>query len=118
MLQNTIQIIQNIIISISDYLNSQRFDEVLPSDIVFDVTIVRRSIDQLPAAFAQLEGENREAKRSALPLPHAFVPTTRAETETASLPAADRPIVRARCMSERIRRASRSRAPRSGGNTG
>jgi len=77
------------------------------------VSILCGSLDELPAAFARLDAQQRDAVRAGLP----EVPVRRRaapdRTESASLPAPDRNIVRTEAMDRRIREAARSRAPHS-----
>jgi len=77
------------------------------------VSILCGSHEELPAAFARLDAQRRDAVRAGLP----EVPVRRRAapdmTESASLPAPDRNIVRTEAMDRRIREAARSRAPHS-----
>ena len=76
------------------------------------VALLCGSLDDLPAAFAKLDAENLEARRAGQltrpPAPASLRPIV----ESASLPAADRRIVRSKGLGKRIRAAARSRAPR------
>jgi len=83
-----------------------------------DADYVRRlcgSLDQLPAAFAALDREERDRALRGLapePVPDLFASPT--ATATASLPREDRHLVRTEAMTRRILAAARSRAPRTG----
>jgi len=69
------------------------------------------SLADLPAAFAQLDAERRQTRLSAR-MPPAAPPPDDEPLASASLPAADRCIVRTDAMRRRIHRAARSRAPK------
>ncbi len=76
------------------------------------VEILCGSLDRLPQTFAELDAERRQVALAA------ESPSTRAsrpnapEIASASLPKADRRLVRSKAMSGRILAAARSRAPR------
>jgi hypothetical protein len=76
------------------------------------VAIVCGTLDQLPQAFAQLDAASR--RRSALVARDAARPAnaTDCDVVSASLPRADRVLIRTEHMDRRIRAAARSRAPR------
>lgn len=76
------------------------------------VAILCGTLEDLPAAFARLDAERQAAKRAGLPIPHSVQPSADAEVVSASLPTADRRIVRLDAMNKRVDRAARSRAPR------
>jgi hypothetical protein len=73
------------------------------------VDVVCGSLDELPNAFAQLDAADR---RFALPVRNRAQPKEFVDVVSASLPPADRPIVRSEKLEQRIRDAARSRAPR------
>ncbi|MCP4654902.1 MAG: hypothetical protein GY856_05725 [bacterium] len=80
------------------------------------VALLCGSLDQLAAAFATLDADERERglrREPADPAPELFAPPT--AVATASLPREDRHLVRAEGMRQRIRAAAKSRAPRTGG---
>jgi hypothetical protein len=76
------------------------------------VAIVCGTLDQLPQAFAQLDAAIR--RRSALVARDAARPAnaTDCDVVSASLPRADRVLIRTEHMGRRIRAAAKSRAPR------
>jgi hypothetical protein len=77
------------------------------------VELVCGTLDDLPEAFAALDADRREKKlagHSLPPLGRSFNPIP--EVATASLPAADRPLLRSKAMQRRVRAAAQSRAPR------
>lgn len=74
------------------------------------VAILCGSLEALPAAFADLDVKLRDTKRSGRVARQA--PTPHPAVESASLPAADRRIVRSEAMTRRIQAAANSRAPR------
>ena len=76
------------------------------------VAILCGSLDGLQAAFAALDAERRGAQRSAETPSLPPAPPEPQPLVSASLPAADRRIVRTEAMDRRIDRAARSRAPR------
>ncbi|MFH1184739.1 MAG: hypothetical protein V1755_06825 [Chloroflexota bacterium] len=77
------------------------------------VTILCGSLDRLDKAFAQLDADRRAKKLAGtLPTPLGRSHNPIPEVATASLPAADRPLVRTDGMRRRIFSAARSRAPR------
>jgi hypothetical protein len=71
------------------------------------VQIVCSSLDQLPAAFAALDASGLGPKRG-----RRAEPPETDETVSSSLPTTDKKLVRADAMSDRIRAAAASRAPR------
>ena len=75
------------------------------------VEVVCGSLDALPEAFAKLD--RAENARGAVQQALTDSMRNTDEGQLASLPTADRRIIRTQEMQERIRRASRSRAPRS-----
>jgi hypothetical protein len=77
------------------------------------VSILCGSLDELPAAFARLDAQRRDAIRAGLPQDQVRRRAAPDITERASLPAPDRKIVRTEAMGRRIRQAARSRAPHS-----
>jgi len=70
------------------------------------------SLENLPAAFAQLDAERRKAVQSGQPSKPPAAASLRPTVESASLPAADRRIIRSDSMNQRILAAAQSRAPR------
>ena len=70
------------------------------------------SLEDLPAAFAELDAERRKAMRRGQPPKPSTTAHLRPAIESASLPAADRRIIRSDAMDQRIRAAAKSRAPR------
>jgi len=77
------------------------------------VELVCGTLDQLPEVFAALDAERRERKsagQSPPPLGRSFDPIP--EVATASLPKADRPLLRSEAMQRRVLAAANSRAPR------
>ena len=77
------------------------------------VELVCGSLDDLPEAFAALDAARREKKlagQSLPPLGRSSNPIP--EVATASLPAADRPLLRTKEMQRRVLAAAQSRAPR------
>jgi hypothetical protein len=66
------------------------------------------TLDQLPAAFARLDEGNR---RVPLPVRNRTLAVEQADIASASLPAADRPIIRSESFLDCLRAAARSRAP-------
>ena len=75
------------------------------------VAILCGSLEDLPAAFAQLDAHRRDAQLAGRPAPIAG-PHPPSIVASASLPTADRRIVRSEAMNRRVLRAARSRAPR------
>lgn len=76
------------------------------------LAILCGSLDALPAAFAELDALRRGTERSGRPL-HPLAPASlHPVVETASLPAADRRVIRTDAMDQRIRAAAKSRPPR------
>ena len=76
------------------------------------VAILCGSLERLPAAFAQLDAQRREARLAARPAEPTAKEVFQGIVETASLPTADRRIVRSDAMTWRVLQAARSRAPR------
>ncbi len=76
------------------------------------VQILCGSLDQLPQAFSALDRRRQDALREQATPITPRVADPEATTETASLPAADRKAVRTKTMDDRVRKAARSRAPR------
>lgn len=76
------------------------------------VTILCGTLDELPAAFAKLDAECQQAKRAGVAMPHFGEEITSSVPVSASLPTADRRIVRSDAMGLRVDQAARSRAPR------
>ena len=77
------------------------------------VALLCGTLDDLPAAFAALDAQERSREaggETATPPPPLFEPPT--AVATASLPKEDRPIVRSDAMRRRIHAAAKSRAPR------
>ncbi len=73
------------------------------------VEILCSSLDQLPRAFATLDAEDR---RLALPIRKGANPDDTGDIESASLPTADRGIIRSEELRQMVQAAARSRAPR------
>jgi hypothetical protein len=73
------------------------------------VEILCNSLDQLPRAFATLDEEDR---RLALPLRKGANPDETGDIESASLPTADRALVRSKDLRQMVQAAAKSRAPR------
>jgi len=74
------------------------------------VAVVCGSLENLPSALARLDARHRDATRSG----HAANPAERPPplvVESASLPVADRRVVRTEAMDRRVRKAAASRAP-------
>jgi hypothetical protein len=70
------------------------------------------TLEDLPAAFAEIDATRGEAKRGGrLPI-KASSASVRPAVESASLPTVDRRIVRSAAMGKRIEAAAKSRAPR------
>jgi hypothetical protein len=67
------------------------------------------TLDQLPAAFARLDADDR---RLALPVRQRHDPQASGDVASASMPKADRALIRSETLRDRIRSAARSRAPR------
>lgn len=76
------------------------------------VAIVCGSLDQLPHAFAQLDASNRRRSAVVARAAARVASATDGDIVSASLPTADRDLVRTKDMHRRIRAAARSRAPR------
>ena len=77
------------------------------------VAILCGSLDGLPAAFAQLDADRcRTARSDGTPPPAVTGESDDDALASASLPTADRRIVRSEAMDRRIDRAARSRAPK------
>ncbi len=78
------------------------------------VSILCGSLDNLPRAFAELDAECRAARRQGLDVTLPGEEPERTVVETASLPNADRNLVRRETMGQKIRAAALSRARRRG----
>jgi len=82
------------------------------------VALLCGSLEDLPTAFAELDADRRKVMRNTTPSkPEAATKPKnsrhpRSTVESASLPAADRRIIRAAAMDKRIKAAAQSRAPR------
>jgi len=76
------------------------------------VNIVCGSLEELPLAFAQLDMENRNRKRTWLPSQDVVNLEQELQLSTASLSSADRRLVRTDLMNQRIKKAACSGAPR------
>jgi len=78
------------------------------------VTTVCGSLDELPRAFAQLDSIERDENRLGVPQQQDQQDTlgTILNTASASLPTADRRVVRTPAMDRKVAAAARSRAPR------
>lgn len=76
------------------------------------VEIVCGSLELLPSAFAELDEEKRRKLQAAEPLTGAGSRPHEPQIASASLPRADRQIVRSEAMANRVMAAARSRAPR------
>lgn len=76
------------------------------------VEILCGSLDQLPQAFAELDASKRRRALAAKQQSSPASPLDTPEIASASLPKADRPLIRSKAMSGRILAAARSRAPR------
>jgi len=79
------------------------------------VALLCGSLDQLAAAFAALDADERARQlmgQSTNPAPALFA--TPSAIATASLPKEDRPFIRAKGMGRRLQAAADSRAPRTG----
>ncbi len=79
------------------------------------VALLCGSLDQLAAAFAALDADERARQlmgQPTKPAPALFASPT--AIATASLPKEDRPFVRAKGMGRRLQAAANSRAPRTG----
>ncbi len=76
------------------------------------VKILCGSLDQLPQAFAELDASKRRSALAARQQSRSASPPDTPEIASASLPKADRPLIRSKAMSSRILAAARSRAPR------
>jgi hypothetical protein len=70
------------------------------------------SIEKLPEAFARLDAERAKADREGRPVAPLVVRQPEVALASASLPTADRRIVRSEAMDRRVERAASSRAPR------
>ena len=82
------------------------------------VAILCDTLDDLPAAFAGLDAERHKAKLYGLPAPQYGDGAVQEQMAGASLPTADRRIVRSDAMKKRLEQAARSRPPRSRKNAG
>jgi hypothetical protein len=78
------------------------------------LSILCGSLDNLPRAFAELDAECRAARRQGLDVALPGEEPPRTVVETASLPNADRKLVRLETMGKKIRAAAHSRAQRRG----
>ena len=78
------------------------------------VSILCGSLDNLPRAFAELDAEYRAARRQGLDVTLPGEEPERTVVETASLPNADRNLVRRETMGQKIRAAALSSARRRG----
>lgn len=76
------------------------------------VSIVCGSLDRLDQAFAELDREDRERKLNGLPPYEQITSQVVLDIGSASLPTADRHVVRSKEMDRRVRAAASSRAPR------
>ena len=76
------------------------------------VGIVCGSLDRLDEAFAELDREDRERKLKGLPPGEQITSNVVLQIGSASLPTADRRVVRSKEMDRRVRAAASSRAPR------
>lgn len=76
------------------------------------VSIVCGSLDRLDQAFAELDREDRERKLKGLPPHQRITNKVVLHIGSASLPTADRRVVRSKEMNGRVRAAANSRAPR------
>lgn len=76
------------------------------------VEIVCGSLDRLPSAFAELDEEKRRKLQAGESLTGADSRPHESQIVSASLPRADRQIVRSEAMANRVMAAARSRAPR------
>jgi len=76
------------------------------------VEIVCRSLERLPSAFAAIDEEKRRNLQAADPLAEADSRPHQPRIASASMPRADRKIVRSEAMANCIMAAARSRAPR------
>ncbi len=77
------------------------------------VSVLCDTLDALPAAFAELDAERHQAKQYGLPAPQYRDGSVQEQVVGASLPTADRRIVRTEAMKKRLEQAARSRPPRS-----
>jgi hypothetical protein len=76
------------------------------------VSVVCGSLDRLDQAFAELDREDRERKLKGLPPHQRITNKVVLHIGSASLPTADRRVVRSKEMNGRVRAAANSRAPR------
>jgi len=78
------------------------------------VTTVCGSLDELPRAFAQLDSTERDQNRLGVPQQQGHQDTlgTILNMASASLPTADRRVIRTPAMDRKVAAAARSRAPR------
>jgi hypothetical protein len=81
------------------------------------VAVVCGELEQLPTAFAELDAKRREAKRLGLSEARSAQEAAPTDPVSASLPTADRRLVRSEAMGERVNTAARSRAPRTSNPT-
>ena len=70
------------------------------------------TLDALPAAFAELDAGNRQRSVLVVKAAARVADATDCDVVSASLPTADRNIIRTDEMDRRIQAAARSRAPR------
>lgn len=77
------------------------------------ISVICGTLEELPAAFARLDADRRREQLSSggQAQPQGQQIAAQAEVATASLPTADRRILRTEAMNERIDAAARSRAP-------
>jgi hypothetical protein len=77
------------------------------------VSVICHGLEELPAAFAKLDADRRHEQLSSAEQTQHRAPVNSSEPEvaTASLPTADRRIVRSEAMTKRVDAAARSRAP-------
>jgi hypothetical protein len=76
------------------------------------VAIVCGSLDALPQAFAQLDGSSPRRSPVVARAAARLADATECDVVSASLPTADRTLIRCAQMDHRIRAAASSRAPR------
>jgi len=76
------------------------------------VAIVCGSLDKLPLAFAQLDAEDMNRKKKGIPSQKVRNLEQALQLSSSSLSSADRRVVRTDQMSQRIKKAALSRAPR------
>ena len=77
------------------------------------LAIICGDLDRLPHAFAQLDADKRSKILGGIPLTASTCPSiSPTPVASASLPTADRSIIRSEAMQKRVISAARSRAPR------